>query len=83
MTEIILGLIVLSLLVYHAWYVRETNKKQKEMIKAIMSKNLQEYEASEIIEKATNEEVKPPDEQPMGELDQKDFDKFIDKQVNG
>lgn len=82
MIELILAGLMVVMLVYHAWYVRETNKRHKELVKAVMSKNLQEYQATDIMD-TESKEVEPPDELPLEELDDSQFTKLIDKQVNG
>lgn len=82
MTELILAGLIVVILVYHSWYVRETNKRHKELVKAVMSKNLQEYQATDIMD-TESKEVEPPDELPLEELDDSQFTKLIDKQVNG
>lgn len=65
MTELILGVIILSLLGYHAWYVHQTKKETAELLSRLASKNYQEYvevkkieqKPVEIIESKTNSDL--------------------------
>ena len=77
MTEIILGLTILGLLIYHAWYVKQSDVKQNKLLKAIMAKNLQEYESSEIIEKNSTKPDDLPDDIEIEDLEEKGFQNYI------
>lgn len=84
MTEIILGVLLLAHIAYHAWYVRETQKEREKMQKAIMAKNLQEYHASEIMDSVTQPVPEELSEHiPMEEADDKAFQKAIENELNG
>lgn len=85
MTEIILGLLLLSHIVYHAWYVRGQERERSKMMRAFMSKNLQEYHASEIMEDVTKEQSESPlpDEVSIDELSQDSFEQIIENQTHG
>lgn len=71
MTEVILALISLSILGYHAYYVREVNKERKQLVDAIIAKSAQELRDLRIAEntKIKIEEPKNPDLIPLDRVD--------------
>lgn len=76
MTDIILGLIIGALLV-KAYFDERDNKIERErLMKALMAKNLQDYTASEIIDKEPTPEV-IPDEVPMDTASESLFEKHL------
>lgn len=77
MTEIILTIIILALLVYHAWYVREHDGQVEMLTRAVMSKDLTELNNSEIIKKTPAIKKKEEDLIPFEELSDKQFEKII------
>ncbi len=78
MTEILLTIIILALLAYHAWYVWEHDKQTKLLTKAVLSKDLTELNKSEIIEKTPAISKKQEEELiPFDELSDKQFEKLI------
>jgi DNA-binding HxlR family transcriptional regulator len=77
MTEILLTIIILALLAYHAWYVQEHDKQTKLLTKAVLSKDLTELNNSEIIEKTPAISKKEDILIPIEELSDKQFDKLI------
>ncbi|KKM23157.1 hypothetical protein LCGC14_1618030 [marine sediment metagenome] len=85
MSEFFLALTLIAFFIYHGWYVWENHKQTKKLIKAIMSKDIQEFTNSEIAE--THSKKKQPkvdaDVVEMSELDDKEFQKVIKKQVDG
>ena len=83
MSEIILALTLIAFFIYHAWYVREGNRDRKRLIKAIMSKDVQEFTNSEVVEESSKKPQTPPDAVDMQTLDDEQFTKLIKKQTNG
>jgi DNA-binding HxlR family transcriptional regulator len=78
MTEVLLTIIILAILAYHAWYVQEHDKQTKLLTKAVLSKDLTELNKSEIIEKTPAISKKQEEELiPFDELSDKQFDKII------
>jgi DNA-binding HxlR family transcriptional regulator len=77
MTEVLLTIIILAILVYHAWYVQEHDKQVKLLTKAVLSKDLTELNNSEIIEKTPATIKKEEDLIPFEELSDKQFEKLI------
>lgn len=80
MTEIILGLIIIALLVKGYFDEVNNKKERKELVKAVMAKNLQELDASTIMEKDPPEE-KLPEELAFDDVSQSQFEKALD--ING
>lgn len=78
MTEIILGLIIIALLVKGYFDEINNKKERKELVKAVMAKNLQEFDSSTIIEKQEPKEDKLPDEIPFDEISYPQFEKALD-----
>lgn len=80
MTEILLFTLSLSILGYHAWYVREHDKEVKMLTKALLAKDLTEFTQSEV--KVGKKE--PPKEEfvELKDLSDKQFDKLITNQIN-
>lgn len=85
MTEILLAGLLLAHIVYHGWYVKHEGKERARLIRALKAKNLQEYEASEIIEQRADNPIEEelPDEQDMSDLNQSAFEEAINREVNG
>lgn len=80
MTEIILGLIIIALLIKGYFDEVNNKKERKELVKAVMAKNLQELDASTIMEKDPPEE-KLPEEVAFDDVSQSQFEKALD--ING
>jgi hypothetical protein len=53
MTEILLTLISVLILVYHAYYVRESNKEKKQLVDAIIAKSAVELRDLRVAENTT------------------------------
>ena len=51
MTEFILLIIILALLGYHAWYVKEHDEQVNMMTRALLSKDINDFTNSEIVKK--------------------------------
>ena len=71
MTEIILALITLAILGYHAYYVREVNKEKKQLVDAIIAKSAMELRDLRVAENTTikMEPQKQPDFISVDDLD--------------
>lgn len=80
MTEIILGTIIIGLLVKSYFEEVNNKKERKELVKAVMAKNLQEYDSSSIMDKEPPEE-KLPEELAFDDVSQSQFEKALD--ING
>jgi len=81
MTEIILLIIILALLGYHAWYVSEHDKQTNMFTRALFSKDINDFTNSEIINKTPKMKVKEEELVPFDELSDKQFEKIIKQQV--
>jgi len=75
------ALTIIALVLYIAYKEYHTAKERKDLIRAILSKNLTEFTASEIIKKEVVEQ-KPPDLVPVEQASDKEFDKLIKEQLN-
>ena len=88
-TEIILGIVILILLVDKYLTARDVSRQNKVMLKAIMSKNLHEFDSSERIEKegdlTENMEFvdTAPELVPLSELNDDEYEKFMTNQLEG
>ncbi len=85
MIEILLTLIVLCLLGYHAWYVREKNKEVTSLVNALVAKTADEYRDLQLTEKVKPIEVpkiEPPDLIPESEVPDEKFAELIEKEMN-
>jgi len=80
MTEIILGIISLSLIGYIVWSEREHSKKESKYIKAILAKDLPEMVEAEAVENREEVEEKPPEFIAVEDADEDTFDKMIKEQ---
>lgn len=81
MTEIILLIIILALLGYHAWYVSEHDKQTNMFTRALLSKDINDFTSSEIATKTPKMKVKEEDLVPFDELSDKQFEKIIKQQA--
>ena len=80
----ILAGIVLAILGYHAYYVKEVNKEKSKLINALISKNAVELRDLELTEKVKPIETavdKPPDLVPESDITDKEFDKAIKEEI--
>ena len=80
----ILAGIILAILVYHAYYVREVNKEKSKLINALISKNAVELRDLELTEKVKPIETavdKQPDLVPEAEITDDEFDKAIKEEI--
>ena len=81
----ILAGIILAILVYHAYYVREVNKEKSKLINALISKNateLRDLELTEKVEPIKTAIDKPSDLVPEAEMTDEEFKKSVlDKEV--
>lgn len=76
MTDILLFTLSLATLLYHAWYVHGINKERADWMKALMSKNIQEFSQAKASEVVVD---RPEKEEFVEELDASDslFDKAM------
>jgi len=80
----ILAAIVVAVLVYHAYYVREVNKEKSKLINALISKSAAELRDLELTEKVKPIEppiVKEQDLIPEAEATDEEFAKVMEKEV--
>jgi hypothetical protein len=70
MSEILLSIICILILVYHAYYVRESNKEKKQLVDAVIAKNSSELRDLRVAEN-TKIKIEPtqPDLIPTEMLD--------------
>ena len=82
MTEILLFVLSLSILAYHAWYVIEHDKQIKMLTRAVLSKDIHEFTNSEIKQKKVGKKEPPKDELvELKDLSDDQFGKLITKQL--
>lgn len=84
MTEIVLAVITLAVLGYHAWYVREKNNEVSKLINALVSRTPEQFRDLELTEKVRPIEPPqqvPPDLVPENELDDEKFKELIDREI--
>ena len=80
MTEIILSISLLISLISLAVSQYLFAKERKDLIRAIISKNMTELNTAEAIKKMPKEEPAPPDLEPLSEVDDDRFEKMIKNQ---
>ena len=79
-SEIILSIslvITLGILAYSQYL---NSKERKDLIRAVLAKNLTEVNTAEAIDKMPKEDDKPPDLTPLSEVDDDLFFKMAEKQ---
>lgn len=82
MIDILLGVIILALLGYIAYLEYQFKKERKDLLRAIMAKNLTEMTIAEGVEKQAKREPQPPPTVVEStELSDEEFDKHI-KAIN-
>ncbi len=85
MIEILLTIIVLAVLGYHAWYVWEKNKEVGKLINALVAKTSNEFRDLELTEKVKPIEtpkIEVPDLIPESEVSDEKFAELISKEMN-
>ncbi len=83
-TLIILAAIIIAVLAYHAYYVRETNKEKSKLINSLIAKNATELRDLELAEKVKPIEppvIKEPDLVPEAGMTDEQFDKAMKEEV--
>lgn len=77
-TTVVLGLIVISQLVERYLYAKDMNQKLQDCVKAVMSRNINEYITATTTDKITKEPLPEPDEVELNsQTDDDTFNKFI------
>jgi hypothetical protein len=71
---------IIGLLLFLGYREYQTAKERKDLIKAIMSKNLTEYSINDKMV-VKEKEIKQPDFIPAETLDDKQFDQMIKQQI--
>lgn len=74
------GISIVGLLIYIGYKEYQTSKERKDLIKAIMSKNLTEYVSNDKMV-VKEKEIKQPDFVPAETLDDKQFEQMIKQQI--
>ena len=82
MEIIVLGLLNLVILGVHAWYIRNHQRQEKMMIKALLSKDLNDFTSSELAEKPVKQKGQESDYIALSEIDDESFDKAIKRTLN-
>lgn len=80
----ILAGIIVALLAYHVFYVRETNKEKSKLINSIISKNATELRDLELTEKVKPIKAavdKPPEFVPVSDLNDEQFSEAMEKEI--
>lgn len=81
-SEIILGIILIVVLVFHIFYVRESNKQIRELSKLIKSKDAIEYVTATKIEENRPTVNEEPELRPVENMSDDQFFDNIKKQLN-
>lgn len=80
----ILAGVILALLAYHAYFVRETNKEKFKLINSLIAKNateLRDLELTEKVKPINPPVIKEPDLVPEAELTQDEFEKAVKEEI--
>lgn len=77
---VVLGLVIAGLLVDRYFYTKRTQGILEDSIKAVMSRNMNEYLAAKTIDKALDNTVVPPEDVEISQASDTEFDKFIKQQ---
>jgi hypothetical protein len=77
---IVLGIITIGQLVERYMFARAMTDQLNKYMLANISKNSQEYITANIVDKATPTPQVTPDEVPLENASQEEFDKFIETQ---
>lgn len=78
---IVLGLVIAGLLVERYLFVKQINGVLGDSMKAIMSRNINEFLAAKTIDKAVENVKVEEDEVELSQASDEQFDKFIKEQV--
>ena len=84
MIEVLLTIIVLSVLGYHAWYVHEKNKEISKLVNALVARTTEQFRDLELTEKVRAIEtpkVEQPDLVPESEVSDEKFAELIEKEM--
>ena len=78
MTELLLTSIIFASLLIHVWFIRKYFEQEKRYIKALLSKDLNDFTYSEIAEKPIKKTKEEPDDLvPLSELSDKEWNEAI------
>lgn len=84
MTEVIFGVIVISLLLGFALYVVETNKEKAKLINALIAKTpeqMRDLNLADKVKSITPPPASSPDLVPLETLSEDDFEEHIKKEL--
>ncbi len=81
MNELVLGIVCLALIGYSAYSNHQASEDRKKFIKALLAKDLRDFDVSEKIEKQEDVPVEPPDEMPVEQLPDDEFHRQIKAQL--
>lgn len=70
-------LVIIVLLIERYFYAKEMNSQIRDFQKAIISKNVNEYIAAKTVDSKKEEKYTTPEEIPLNELSDKDFQDVI------
>lgn len=85
MIEILLTIIVLAVLGYHAWCVHEKNKEVSKLVNALVAKTPEQFRdmtLADKVEPIRAPTVQPPDLVAEDEVSDEKFAELIHKEVN-
>ncbi len=74
------SLIIIGLLIDRHFYTRHMTRQLENANKAVMSRNITDYLTATKEERSPTSRQEEPDEIPLGDLSDQDFDSFIQKQ---
>lgn len=81
----ILAVIVIVFVVFHLWYVNSRDKREKDIIRAILSRNAYEYSETKLMEKSASKDTKNADDDlltPSELMSNEQFAASIKKQLS-
>lgn len=83
MTEIILACIILALVVTNVYLFQRMMEMNEKYMKAIMAKNLTQYDQSVILDKVDTKTTVKEEPVPLEQADDSTFTKFLKTVTNG
>lgn len=81
MNDFVLGVVCLALIVFSAYSNHQASEDRKKFIKALLAKDLRDFDTSEKIEHEEVKEEEEPDSVPLDGMSDDDFHKQIQIQL--
>jgi hypothetical protein len=81
MAEIILALVILALLIERHFFAKEMNERVSQAVKAVMSRNINEYIAATQAEKPNTDKFTENEEVSISDATDEEFERHIQSQT--